>query len=241
MTETNRPRHALDDDTDNENIGLPLRGLAMILIAVAVLLIGWGVFSLTSKDSDESPQAAQTQQGQQAGQDKQGQQTSAPEGDGAPHPGADDSTQPQPEGEGENREEDREGTRENANADNQRDGAAAGAQGGVSKEETYVAVLNNSPIAGLAGDVANKMRDQQWNKTGVGNLPDESGVFPNSVVLYPKGNDAERKLAEQLARDLGIEARERDEATDRTLEGVEMLEGERPAGVVVVTTNDMPR
>ena len=85
------------------------------------------------------------------------------------------------------------------------------------------------------------MRDQQWSKTGVGNLPDESGVFPTSVVLYSKGNDAERQLAEQLAKDLGISSRERDEVTDRTLAGVTMLEGERPASVVVVTTNDMPR
>lgn len=238
MTEPNRPRHALEDDTDNENLGLPLRGLAMILIAVAVLLIGWGVFSLSGNDSDESEQASQTQQtqgqqGQQGEQAKQGEKAPAPEGEDPKRPDAEDSEKPKPEGERENQEGDR--------ADERRDGDAAAAEGGVNKEDTYVAVLNNSPINGLAGDVANKMRDQQWNKTGVGNLPDESGVFPTSVVLYPKGNDAERQLAEQLAKDLGIQARERDEATDRAIDGVEMLEGERPAGVVVVTTNDMPR
>ena len=231
MTEPNRPRHALDDDTDNENLGLPLRGLAMILIAVAVLLIGWGVFSLTGKDSDESSQASQTQQAQQP-QGQQGQQPSA-SNEQDKRPATDDAERPKPE--------DGRDTPEGDRADAGREGDAAAAEGGVKKEDTYVAVLNNSPIAGLAGDVANKMRDQQWNKTGVGNLPDESGVFPTSVVLYSKGNDAERQLAEQLAKDLGIQARERDEATDRAIEGVEMLEGERPAGVVVVTTNDMPR
>lgn len=231
MTEPNRPRHALDDDTDNENLGLPLRGLAMILIAVAVLLIGWGVFSLTGKDSDESSQASQTQQAQQT-QGQQGQQPSA-SNEQDKGTATDDAEQPKPE--------DGRDTPEGDRTDGGREGDAAAAEGGVKKEDTYVAVLNNSPIAGLAGDVANKMRDQQWNKTGVGNLPDESGVFPTSVVLYSKGNDAERQLAEQLAKDLGIQARERDEATDRAIEGVEMLEGERPTGVVVVTTNDMPR
>ncbi|WP_035011912.1 LytR C-terminal domain-containing protein [Corynebacterium jeikeium] len=231
MTEPNRPRHALDDDTDNENLGLPLRGLAMILIAVAVLLIGWGVFSLTGKDSNESSQASQTQQAQQS-QGQQGQQPSA-SNEQDKGTATDDAEQPKPE--------DGRDTPEGDRTDAGREGDAAAAEGGVKKEDTYVAVLNNSPIAGLAGDVANKMRDQQWNKTGVGNLPDESGVFPTSVVLYSKGNDAERQLAEQLAKDLGIQARERDEATDRAIEGVEMLEGERPAGVVVVTTNDMPR
>jgi len=240
VTEPNRPRHALDDDADNENLGLPLRGLAMILIAVAVLLIGWGVFSLSGNDSDESEQASQTQQqtqgqaqGQQGEQAKQGEKAPAAEGEGAQSSQAEDAEKPTPEDGRENQEGDP--------ADNRREGEPAAAEGGVNKEGAYVAVLNNSPIAGLAGDVANKMRDQQWSKTGVGNLPDESGVFPTSVVLYPKGNDAERQLAEQLAKDLGIEARERDEATDRAIEGVEMLEGERPAGVVVVTTNDMPR
>lgn len=238
MTEPNRPRHALEDDTDNENVGLPLRGLAMILIAVAVLLIGWGVFSLSDKDSEETEQASQTQQtqgqqGQQDEQAKQDEKAPAPEGGDPKRPDAEDAEKPKLEDERENPEGDR--------ADGRPEGDAAAAEGGVKKEDTYVAVLNNSPIAGLAGDVANKMRDQQWNKTGVGNLPDESGVFPTSVVLYPKGNDAERQLAEQLAKDLGIQARERDEATDRAIEGVEMLEGERPAGVVVVTTNDMPR
>ena len=237
MTESNRPRHALDDSADDENLGLPLRGLAMILLAVAVLLIGWGVFSMTSKDSEESPQASQSQQSQpsQQGQPdqkgQQGQQVPAKQDASATSPSESDKPKP----------EDEEGSRENASAADRGEGEAAGVEGSVNKENTYVAVLNNSPIAGLAGDVANKMRDQQWSKTGVGNLPDESGTFPKSVVLYPKGNDAERQLAEQLASDLGIEARERDEATDRSLEGVKMLEGERPAGVVVVTTNDMPR
>ena len=200
MTEPNRPRHALEDDTDNENVGLPLRGLAMILIAVAVLLIGWGVFSLSDKDSEETEQASQTQQtqgqqGQQGEQAKQDEKAPASEGEDPKRPDAEDAEKPKLEDERENPEGDR--------ADGRPEGDAAAAEGGVKKEDTYVAVLNNSPIAGLAGDVANKMRDQQWNKTGVGNLPDESGVFPTSVVLYPKGNDAERQLAEQLAKDLG--------------------------------------
>lgn len=230
MTDSNRPRHALDDAEDSENLGLPLRGLAMILIAVAVLLIGWAAYSLTGKDSDVSNRASQSQQTSQA----QNQPGKAPSNEqGSRTPGGPESDKPKPE--------DEQAGRENASADGRQEGEANPAEGGVNKENTYVAVLNNSPIAGLAGDVANKMRDQQWSKTGVGNLPDESGVFPTSVVLYSKGNDAERQLAEQLAKDLGISSRERDEVTDRTLTGVTMLEGERPAGVVVVTTNDMPR
>ena len=156
MTESNRPRHALDDSADDENLGLPLRGLAMILLAVAVLLIGWGVFSMTSKDSEESPQASQSQQSQpsQQGQPdqkgQQGQQVPAKQDASATSPSESDKPKP----------EDEQGSRENASAADRGEGEAAGAEGSVNKENTYVAVLNNSPIAGLAGDVANKMRDQ---------------------------------------------------------------------------------
>lgn len=201
----------------------------MILVAVAVLLIAWGAFSLIGNKDDSSQQAAQSSNSGQnsgangaqksgansAGQGQIGAQNSA----GAPTSGAPASGSAQPPA-----------------------GAPGAGQGGVVNKATeYIAVLNNSPIKGLAGDVANKLHGKQWEKTGVGNLPDNSGVFPNSVVLYPKGNPAAKTAAEQMASDLGIKAQERSDATDRTIAGVKMLEGQPPAGIVVVTTNDMPR
>ena len=45
---------------NNETSGLPLRGLAMILAAVAILLAGWGVYSATRDDPSEPEQTTDT-------------------------------------------------------------------------------------------------------------------------------------------------------------------------------------
>ncbi|HIW95786.1 MAG TPA: LytR C-terminal domain-containing protein [Candidatus Corynebacterium gallistercoris] len=252
MTESNRPRHALDDDytsgydgydeafafdepeapaaaaSTSDTQGLPLRGLAMILLAVAVILIGWGGYTLLGGDADNDPannasDSSTTQtQGEAA---PPADNPEAADAEGAPAP-ADEA----PAAEG-----------EDAQAPAPAPGQGAGAQGGVDKNNEYIAVLNNSPIQGLAGDVAGKLRDQQWKETGVGNLPDQAGTFPESVVLYPKGDAAAQAAAEKAAAELGVQARERTAAIDRALAGADMLEGPAPAKVVVVTTNNMPR
>ena len=281
MTDSNRPRHSLDDDrydeafafeddysdegygetgaaaagtagaqaagseaVANDSSGLPLRGLAMILIAVAVVLIAWGAFSMFGGSDGGAGESSQNASQQQpAADEQQGQQNA--EGQGNPE-GQDESAP------GSEREEGREGGDNNdaASAENRQENAAQGgaennggapAAGTVDKAGQQITVLNNSPIQGLASETSDRLRGEQWQRTSFGNLPDTEGAFPKSVVLYP-ANDANAKAAaEEIARNLGIAAEARTPEIDDTLGGAEMLEGEGPASVVVVTTNDMPR
>lgn len=245
-----------DGAATDEKPGPPLRGLAMILLAVGVLLVGWGAFSLYGdKGGDDAKNTAQNQSAENNGQPEQanpagqsGQANSNASGeaakDGEQRDGAGNPNDPK--------------NTDNPNDPNKRDGAKPGEQGAnapeapagnaggaargvVNKENEYVTVLNNSPIRGLAGDTAKKLSEKQWAKTGYGNLADTSGTFPQSVVLYPGDNPNARAAAEQIASDLGLKAQPRDGRIDETLRGAKMLEGGAPAAVVVVTTNDMPR
>lgn len=235
--------------------GPPLRGLAMILLAVGVLLVGWGAYSLFG-DNDDAKNTAQNQTAENNGQPQQADPAGQP---GQTKPGDLNQNGQNADGNGEGDKNSQDPNKPgNPNDPNkpapgdpaERDPNAAGApgavgggeaQGVVNKENEYVTVLNNSPIQGLAGDTANKLKGKQWAKTGYGNLADTSGTFPNSVVLYPGNNPNARAAAEQIARDLGVKAQQRDGRIDDTLRGAKMLEGGAPAAVVVVTTNDMPR
>ena len=242
--------------TEPEKQGPPLRGLAMILLAVSVLLIGWAGFSIFGdKGGDDSKNTAQNQTAENNPQSGQANPAEQP-GQVAPGaPGA-ENRQPGDEHQGAGHPEDR---NKPANPDDRKPGqpnpadrgqnapeapganAGGPAQGVVNKENEYVTVLNNSPIRGLAGDTANKLKGQQWAKTGFGNLADTSGTFPKSVVLYPEDNANARAAAERIASDLGLKAQPRDGRVDETLRGAKMLEGDAPGAVVVITTNDMPR
>jgi len=245
VTDSNRPRHALDDDSFDEAFAfddtpenyddqdpaaagapsskVPMRGLGMILLAVGIVLVGWGAFSLAGGDDDSNEQNAASTESvtEQAQQPSQTQQSAAPSQSPEQNPSETQSQAPAAPGAGVGNE-----------------GAA---EGQVNKADQQITVLNNSPIQGLAGDTAKTLRDKQWGKTSFGNLPDTEGAFPKSVVLYP-GNDANaRAAAEQVAADLRIEAQARTPEIDGRLAAADMLEGEGPAAVVVVTTNDMPR
>lgn len=248
MTDSNRPRHALDDDSFDEAFAfddtddapenyddhdpaaagapsskVPMRGLGMILLAVGIVLVGWGAFSFAGGDDESTEQNAASTESvtEQAQQPSQTQQSAAPSQSPEKNPSETQGQEPAAPEAGVG----------NEGADERQ----------VNKADQQVTVLNNSPIQGLAGDTAKTLRDKQWGKTSFGNLPDTEGAFPKSVVLYP-GNDANaRAAAEQVAADLGIEVQARTPEIDGRLAAADMLEGEGPAAVVVVTTNDMPR
>lgn len=248
MTSSHRPRHSLDDDDDfllgddpaavpagaaaspdpdapeAERSGPPLRGLAMILTAVAVLLIAWGAYSFFSgrgDDGADGSDAAAASSPQQPGRGAAG--ASAP----AQQPGQ--AQQSQQSG--------RDGAAQQSGQAGQ--AAQSGGDVEVDRGRTVVTVLNNSPVQGLASDTAAKLKQDRWSRTGYGNLPDEAGAFPESVVLYPGGNAEAKAAAEAIAADLHITARQRDAGIDRQLAGAAMLDGPGPSNVVVVTTRDL--
>lgn len=229
---------------DKETNGLPVRGLIMILAAIGILLIAWGAFKLVGNDDDKTSNTA-AESSDTAGQDSAN--ADAQKQDAA----AKDSSRNQ-DNQGADKSDaakhdaapDQADKTENPQGNEGADGAKPGvddAQTGASinPAKEYIAVLNNSPIQGLASDVSGKIRKGDFKTTGYGNLPDET--FPESVVLYPGDNDSARKAADDLANQLGIRAEARTPETDRAIDNAQMLEGGKPGQIVVITTNNMPR
>lgn len=158
--------------------GAPLRGLAMILTAVAVVLIAWGVFSFVGDDGDDdgSDGDSGTVAGEQDG-------TNGSDGSGAD---SDDA---------------------NRDGDGGTDGNSDGSGANIDRGETSVTVLNNGPNNGgpIATDAADRLREDNWGNIGVGNLQGRvTGVSEETRVYYPEGNAQAQAAAEQIGRDLGI-------------------------------------
>ncbi|MCQ9339941.1 LytR C-terminal domain-containing protein [Corynebacterium phoceense] len=173
--------------------GLPLRGLAMVLIAVAVALGLWALYSFTRGGNPEptaadapvaaqSPQAQQPQPGQAQPSDApaNGQSATPAEGqgetgaDGAATPGA-----PAPAGEGD--------------AAVSADGAGEGA----SASQRKVSILNNSTVQGLAADVSKQVTDAGYELGEVGNFADE--ILTETTVFFPAGDAVAEAQARTLA------------------------------------------
>ncbi|HCG2962197.1 TPA: LytR C-terminal domain-containing protein [Corynebacterium striatum] len=183
--------------------GLPLRGLAMVLIAVAVMLGMWGLYMLTSEDSSDTasqtgaseaatlPAPAEGEPGAQGGKPASAAQQAPGESAQASNPAAAGAA-------GEKRENAGEG--ENA-AD--RDGQD-GAQGEAAKrtaKDIPVNVFNNSGRAGYADEESTKLKDHGFKVGEVGNLPGDVLTVPQTMVYYPAGD----KDAESLARQTAVE------------------------------------
>ena len=171
--------------------GLPLRGLAMILIAVAVMLGLWGLYSLTQDDADNSSSSAAgetTSSAPQVSTDQSGANTAvpAPSPAGSPTPSA-----PAPAS------------------------APATPPGGVlppaaSPADTKVNVVNNSTHPGLAESVYRQLDAEGLQVGEHGNLPGERVTLTETTVFYREGDAASeaaaRELAERIAATNGVPA-----------------------------------
>lgn len=221
--------------------GLPLRGLAMVLIAVAIGLIGWGAISFVNGRGDDDA----GESGVHAEQQEAGDPSDMSPAEQARLAKEKEAAERAKKGEEADKEaakaaEEKAKAEQQKKADAEKAGANA-APGEVDRGATHVTVLNNSPIEGLAGRTAGELRDEKWDAKSVGNLPDSAYVFQESVVLYPKDDAQAKAAAEQIAQEYNIEARERNAEIDKSLAGAKMLEGPGAGAVVVVTVNDMPR
>lgn len=217
--------------------GLPLRGLAMVLIAVAIALIAWGAVSFVN-GGDSKDGTVQAGQGDEdtsnlspAEQARLAKEKENAERQAARDKAANDAKAE----EAKKAEAEKKAAEEAENAENQ------GALSDKDREATHVTVLNNSPIEGLAGRTADGLRGEKWDAKTIGNLPGSAYVFRESVVLYPAGDAKAKAAAEQIAKDHGLEARERNREIDDSLRDVQLLDGPAPGAVIVVTVNDMSR
>lgn len=177
---------------------LPLRGVAMILISVALLLAMWGIYSMTGGKSAKVHNAASTDSATASAVSIQpaapaGPVTSAP-GVPAPSSGA-----PAPA---------------SAPAGAAASGAAApGASGGAGtagagaaaagastsagdKSAVTVHVLNNSTIQGLAAKAKEQLTSQGYRVGQVGNY--SRSVVPQNTVYYTDNEQQARELAEKV-------------------------------------------
>lgn len=176
---------------------LPLRGVAMILISVALLLAMWGIYSMTGGKSAKVNNAASTDS---AAASVAPAQPAAPAGPATSAPGvpAPSSDAPAPA---------------SAPAGAPASGAAApGASGGAGtagaagaagastsagdKSVVTVHVLNNSTIQGLAAKAKEQLTNQGYRVGQVGNY--SRSVVPQNTVYYTDNEQQARELAEKV-------------------------------------------
>lgn len=176
---------------------LPLRGVAMILISVALLLAMWGIYSMTGGKSAKVHNAASTDSAAASVAPAQpaapaGPVTSAPgvpaPSSGAPAPasapaGAATSGAAAPGSSG------GAGTAGTA-------GAAGASTSAGDKSAVTVHVLNNSTIQGLAAKAKEQLTRQGYRVGQVGNY--SRSVVPQNTVYYTDNEQQARELAEKV-------------------------------------------
>lgn len=179
---------------------LPLRGVAMILISVALLLAMWGIYSMTGGKSAKVHNAASTDSAAASVAPAQpaapaGPVTSAPgvpaPSSGAPAPAS--APAPAPAG----------AVASGAVAPGAPSGATAGTAGAAGastsagdKSAVTVHVLNNSTIQGLAAKAKEQLTRQGYRVGQVGNY--SRSVVPQNTVYYTDNEQQARELAEKV-------------------------------------------
>ncbi|CAB0616372.1 hypothetical protein FRC0408_01933 [Corynebacterium diphtheriae] len=151
----------------------------MILIAVALMLGAWGVYSVTSDNSSSAPKTSTAETSEQTPAEKSAPQAPAASDTPVPSDAPSESAAPA----------------EKAPADKPADKPAADKP--AADRPVPVRVLNNSTVQGLAAQVADTLRSHGIDVVEVGNLPD--AVVPETTVFYPAGHQAQaQKIADQL-------------------------------------------
>ncbi|AMY17531.1 MULTISPECIES: LytR C-terminal domain-containing protein [Nocardiaceae] len=161
---------------DDTSSGPPLRALAMVLLSLAVVFAGIGIFSLTGSDSEDTAAApaADTSAVPTA--------TAAPTGTSAPSATAPPSaTSGSPT------------TTTTATTS----GSASGAS-----SASPIRVLNNSEVSGLAAETATRLESAGFAVGETGNY--SSGVIAASTVYYDPAVPGQQAQAERIARTLGF-------------------------------------
>lgn len=182
-----------------------MRGLAMILIAVAVLLAAWALWSMMGKDdsstvtSSEQTQSTETNAGITSGES-----TAA-----SPAPS---SVAPASSAEDKPEEQAAEQPESSAPA------PAPAAQNGT--PVTTLHVLNNSTVPQLAARVADTLSGD-YEHVESGNLPDT--VIPENTVYFTRGNAEAEKAARELADRVNGVAKERDADLPKETEGKDAI------------------
>ncbi|NLE80370.1 MAG: LytR C-terminal domain-containing protein [Rhodococcus sp.] len=162
--------------------GPPLRALAMVLIALAILFAGLGFASMGKADSEQAASPASTTSS--AAAPTTTTYAAAP-GAAANNAYASDTT-----------------TTEATTTES----SAATTLSESDKTAVGVRVLNNSSVSGLAGDTASELTGSGWTVTATGNY--NASTVSTSTVYYGTG-ETEEQAAKEIAAELGITAEPR--------------------------------
>lgn len=195
-----------DDHGGRGGGGFPLRGLAMILIGVAVLLALWAVYALMNGDDEDSDSAAASSETSVSASASAGAAASAQAGDTAAQAttAADDGAQARDTaaqaGEADQAQDAQAGTAAAdataaAGAADSGDAAQPAAAGTVER----VNVLNNSTVQGLAESTAEELRQSGVTVGETGNLAESQAVLLQNTVYFDPNNAAAEQEARELA------------------------------------------
>lgn len=211
---------------------LPLRGLAMVLIAVAVLLALWGLYAMTRDDStdtssglaEEADVISTTPDSTAPGDTPEGTEPAQ-----TPTPVDTDNSDDTDDPDDREDADSPEGTRDTEGADDtgsaadhaaSKTGAAQAAKPAATEDKapTRLNVLNNSTVPNLAAEVASTLKDDGYDVGEVGNLATQ--ILPENTVYFQPGNkDAEQRAREMADKVDGV-AREYDSQLPAETDGL---------------------
>lgn len=199
--------------------GLPKRGLAMILLAVGLLLLLWGIFALGKggdSSGDSSENAAQETPVSQPADAGAGDPSAsgAANGDAANNNAADKEAAKDAGNGAENADKPADAAKDNPNNpenNNNPDGAAQlnPAAPDLTAQNAQVYVYNNSGVPELASQTAGKL-DGQYSvannsrDAAAMNMPEQTfGVFPETFVFYNPQVTGAEQVAADIAQRVG--------------------------------------
>lgn len=236
--------------------GLPRRGLAMILIAVAALLLLWALWAMTQKGDDDNAASTETSTSTEvvapsasaapADGQQQGEQGAAGQSAQA---GASDQAQDQNASQDPNAPASETAPRDpNAQDGNARDGdaqapvpAAPAPQGAqLNSGNAEVFVYNNSGVADLASRTADQLQGQfrvanQSPDAATMNMPEQQyGVFPETYVFFDPATPGAEQVAADIARRVGGTARAKNDIPEGAVSLPEQVANNRSAVAVVL-------
>lgn len=183
----------------------------MVLIAVAVLVGLWLLYSLTQGDNSADQAADDQVTSAPAVQSDAANTAPADAGTGADTDTGDTEGTEGTEGTDAPAGDTTNSAAEAQPADQPAAAAPGAAAGGVDKEDVTVNVLNNSTVSGLAESIYNDLAEQGVNVGEHGNLGEEVTVLGETTVFYQPGDtagqEAAQELADRIAADNGVPAR----------------------------------
>ncbi|OHO65362.1 LytR C-terminal domain-containing protein [Corynebacterium sp. HMSC036D02] len=201
-----RARHAADSDSaaaaPASASKLPLRGVAMVLIAVAVMLGMWALYAMTSDGSEDTAQDAPANDAAVSGPATGGAEgdvaTGGAEGEADKNKDAAENERPA-DADADSENADQAGAERKESREGNAEAGAAAGNADRPQAEIPVNVFNNSGRANYAADEAERLKTEKFKVAEVGNISDDVLVAPQTTVFFPQGDAAAENLAKEVA------------------------------------------